>query len=227
MDPLGTTASIIAVIQLSSTVVQCISTATGATRDRRRLRSEVQACDDILQQLRDESDESEESKTWSDTIKALEAPGSPLGLLKAALTIVQDKLQPKDGYHKAVAVLKWPFQEKEAEKIIGAVTREKRLLELALSNEHRKLTQEIKRSARESGKQLKELFELVEESSKEHRSQLTDIKEGVQRLDTQQGAREADREWQTILDWLTPFDHASQQSDLRSKRNWPLVTRLR
>ena len=48
---------------------------------------------------------------------------------------------------KALAALKWPFQEKEVNKIIAAIERENNLLGLALSYNWRKLVQEIKKSA--------------------------------------------------------------------------------
>jgi hypothetical protein len=92
MDLLSTTASVIAVIQLSSEVVKYVSAAGGATKERKRLREEVRACEYILQQLKDEADDSEEGKAWSETIKALEAPGAPLGRLCVALSVVKAKL---------------------------------------------------------------------------------------------------------------------------------------
>jgi hypothetical protein len=130
MDPLSTTASIIAIIQLSSEVVKYVSAVAGATKERKRLREEVRACEYILQQLKDEFDDSEEGKAWSKTIATLEDPGEPLDRLRAVLSVVKAKLQPK-----AVASLKWPFNEKEMEKTFAAIEREKSLLELALTND--------------------------------------------------------------------------------------------
>lgn len=97
MDPLSITASIIAVMQLSSDVVELINTAKGAKEERKRLRDEIRACGSILQQLKDEADDSEEGKTWTETLKALEAPSAPLGRLCAALNVLKAKLQPQTG----------------------------------------------------------------------------------------------------------------------------------
>ena len=44
----------------------------------------------IIQELNDESDDSEAGKAWADTIKALEAPEGPLGRLH---TICRCKLE--------------------------------------------------------------------------------------------------------------------------------------
>ena len=114
MDPLDTTASIIAILQLSAKLIEYINTAAGATKDRKRLRKEVRACSNILQQLKDEADDSEEGKAWSATIKILEGPNAPLHSLHMALDVIRIKLQPKDSFIRS---LKWPFQGKELQKI--------------------------------------------------------------------------------------------------------------
>ncbi|KAL6406387.1 Ankyrin repeat domain-containing protein 50 [Ilyonectria robusta] len=72
MEPLGATASVIAVIQLSSRLVEYINGVSGATKDRKRLRESVRSCEQVLQRLKDEADDSEEGKAWSETIKALD-----------------------------------------------------------------------------------------------------------------------------------------------------------
>jgi hypothetical protein len=136
-DPLGTTASIIAIIQLSSDVVKYINRVGGATKERKRLRDGVRACEFILQQLKDDADDTEEGKAWSETIKALEGADAPLGRLWVALNVVKVKLEPKTGLEKTLTSLKWPFNEKEVEKIISAIEREKTLLQLALTNDCR------------------------------------------------------------------------------------------
>lgn len=210
MDPLSATASIIAVIQLSTEVVKYIGTTAGATRERKRLRDEVRACEYILQQLKDEADDSEEGNAWSETIKALEAPGAPLGRLWATLNIVKAKLQPKEGFEKAFTVLKWPFHEKDVEKIIGAIEREKNLLGLALTNNCRKLMQDIKKSSKENRRQLTELIEAIKESLQDNQSQFEELKgelssvqgsqtglrKGIDRLHDRQDTREAADELQ-------------------------------
>lgn len=136
-DLLRTTASIIAIIQLSSVVVEYINGARGATKERKRLRDGVRACEFLLQQLKDNADDTEEGKAWYETIKALEGNDAPLGRLWVALNVVKAKLEPRTGPEKTLTSLKWPFNEKEVEKIISAIEREKVLLQLALTNDCR------------------------------------------------------------------------------------------
>lgn len=133
-DPLSTTASIISVIQLTSEVVKYISGVSGAIKERKRLRDEIRACELILFELQDDVEDPEEEKTWSETIKALEGSDAPLGRLQNVLSVVKAKLEPKKGLEKALTSLKWPFKEKEVNKIIFTIEREKALLLIALTN---------------------------------------------------------------------------------------------
>lgn len=230
--PLSTTASVIAIIQLSSEVVGFIGSAAGARKTRNRLRDEIHPCDKILQDLKDEADESEEGKSWSDTIKALEQPDAPLGRLSIALRVVKARLDPKDGQKKVFAALKWPFEEKEVQKIIDTIEREKNLLHLSVENNHRKLVQSIQRSAKDHQKQLLELVETIQKSSEDHQDRLSelrdevarvvgsqiDLKEGIDRLHFRNDHHEATEVHQDILQWLTPVDYASKQSDFINRR---------
>ncbi|CZR63705.1 uncharacterized protein PAC_13602 [Phialocephala subalpina] len=231
-DPLGTTASIIAIIQLSFDVVKYINGVGGATKDRKRLRDGVRACEFILQQLKDNADDTEEGKAWSETVKTLEDTDAPLGRLWVALNVVKAKLEPKIGLEKALTSLKWPSNEKEVEKIISVIEREKTLLQLALTNDCRKLIYEIKKCSGENKTQLTELIRVIEKSSSEYdgqfsrliqtfetasterKEQLIDVKVGIDGLHQAQH----DQQRQAILDWLTPIDYAAQQSDFIARR---------
>ncbi|KAL1906533.1 hypothetical protein Sste5344_007701 [Sporothrix stenoceras] len=232
MDPLSVSASIIAVLQLSSEVVKYISAATGATKERRRLREAVRTCENILQQLKDEADDSEEGKAWSETIKALEAPDAPLGRLWVALRKVEAKLQPKKGISKALAALKWPLNEKEITEIFATIDREMSLLKLALTNDARTLIQEIKRTSKENMRQLVVLLDAIQTGSADNKGHFSELKDGLALLqdsqaDLQDGLdalhrrhehREVLEERQTILNWLTPIDYATQQNDFLNRR---------
>jgi hypothetical protein len=232
MDPLSATASVIAILQLSPKVVKCINSSAGATKERKRLREELRACESILQQLKDEADDSEEGKAWSETIEALEAPEAPLGRLWVALCRIEAKLQPKEGMKMALENLKWPFNEKEIKEIFGTIEREKSLLELALTKNSRKLIQEIQRTSNENKRQLMELTQAVKRDSKESEGQFSGLKDDLALLQSSQAGlqhgldglylrndnRDLLEERQTILGWLTLIDYAAQQSDYIKRR---------
>jgi hypothetical protein len=118
MEPSSTTASIIAIIELCSEVIKYVN-GTGATTGEMRLREEVRSCKSILQRLKDAADDTNKGKIWSETVKAVEAPSTPLYQLGIALGDIRAKLEH---------ALEWPFDEKEVEKVISTIEREKALL---------------------------------------------------------------------------------------------------
>lgn len=222
MDPLSATASVIAILQLSSEIFKYVNTVTDASKDRDLLRNEVKACRNILQQLADEADDSVEGKAWSETIKTLEAPGGPLCRLQVALDMMKTKLQYTGGLRRS---LKWPFQEKEVQKIVASIEREKSLLSLALENNSRKLLQEVTKCSKENRQQLTELVNLVEGHWQDQLGHFGDLRNDMssilhrvdslrERQDTQQTS-EAHRE---VLEWLTAIDFTSQQHDYLARR---------
>lgn len=208
-EPLSTGASIIAVLQLAASVAGYINTAIGATKERKRLREEVRACQYILHQLKDEVDDSEEGTAWLETVEALEAPDAPLGRLWTALNTVKLKLRPKEGIPKTLVGLKWPFSEKEVEKMFAAIEREKALLELALQNNSRKLIQQIKKTTTENKRKLEDLIEAVHN----HSSQFVRLKDGIDGILNDRNEDKTARSREKIVRWLTRIDYAAQQSD--------------
>ena len=137
MDGLSAASSIIAVIQLSTEVFKYIVTSVGATKERRRLREELQACESTLLQLQDSVDDADGDSRWWEKINALQGKETPLYRLSVALDAVKAKLEPTKGFKKATTAFKWPFDEKEVEALISTIQREKLLLQLALTNDCR------------------------------------------------------------------------------------------
>ncbi|RYP11922.1 hypothetical protein DL767_011214 [Monosporascus sp. MG133] len=228
MDPLSTTASIIAILQLSSDVVKYIIGATGATKDRRRLREEILACESVLLQLQDHADDADEGTKWWEKIRALEGPDKPLYRLGIALEAVMAKLEPKKSLDKALSVLKWPFDEKEVEKLISAMQREKSLLQLAMTNECRELIREVKKSSGENKELLMELIQTIKDNATEDMGQFTKLNTILVGIQESQGDlkdyagelrdQRVNLEQRTILDWIPTINYAPQQSDIINRR---------
>ncbi|KAI4599545.1 hypothetical protein KJ359_001992 [Pestalotiopsis sp. 9143b] len=222
MEALGAAASIIAVLEVSGKVLSHIRSAKGATKDRKRLRDEVQACDDILQQLQDDADDPGEDMAWSEKITALERPGAPLYRLHVTLTIINDKLEDssKTGSRlsEIVASLKWPFDEKEVDKLLVALEREKALLALALLIEAKKLLEKIEETSIENNQYLKELLWSLEDTSRSWEGHFLQLEIGVDTIIRVQESQEERENNRTILDWLSPLDFTSQQNDFIRRR---------
>lgn len=134
MDPLSVTASIIAVLQLSSNVLSYMINIKHATKEQRKLRDEIRRCETILLQLKDNSEDSAsdgDNLEWRSKIKAIE--GAPLSRITSVLKELEAKLKPEDGMKKVTAVLKWPFTKAEVAELTQTMSREMQLLQLVLS----------------------------------------------------------------------------------------------
>lgn len=222
MEALGAAASIIAVLELSGKVLSHIRSAKGATKERKRLRDEVQACDDILQQLQDDAEDSDEATAWSKKIAALEKPGGPLSRLLVTMTMIKDRLEDcsksGDRSRKIAASLKWPFVAKEVDELLVALEREKTLLGLALTIDTQKLLHKIEETSVKNSQYLKELLQSLENTSISQDGHLLQLEIGVDTIIRIQETKEEHDNNRTILDWLSPLDFTSQQNDFIRRR---------
>jgi len=137
MDPLSTSASIIAIFQLTSDVVKYINGASGAARDRRRLLDEIHSCELVLFNIKCAIESGDDGGQWLHKVAALGGSESPLERLTVALEATKSRLMPKRGINKILASLTWPFDEKEVMQLVSAIQREKSLLQLVLTSDCR------------------------------------------------------------------------------------------
>lgn len=146
-DPLSVTTSIIAVLQLSSTVLRYLVDAKDASADRKSLIREISSTSGILSTLNETVDDARVSnKTWSTTIRSLEDLDGPLSVLTTTLKQLATALKGSasaTGIKKAANSLRWPFKQSEVEKILRVIERQKSTLSLALENDHIALSREI------------------------------------------------------------------------------------
>ncbi|KAH3996839.1 hypothetical protein HBI38_155770 [Parastagonospora nodorum] len=221
-----TAASIVAVLQVSEKVIGYIRSASGATEDRKRLRALVRACSNILLTIRDGIEDSEEGQAWAGTVRLL---ASPLSRLQTALELAAIKLQTRDCTKEK---FKWPFKEKEVQKLIEAIESEKSLLILALENSSSRLLHEINIRSKESNMYLYDLTTLLSAHVTGTRFDARDLKsaiamirdaqinmhEGLSIMGEVRERRDLAKLRLKILDWLSPIDHALQQHDKISRR---------
>ena len=137
MDPLSISASITALLQLTSTVIQYVNGVKGAPGDRRTILSELASVNGILFILQDEADQAKQGDQWSSTLRSLNVPDGPLEQFRKALERLASKLaSPATGLKKLGKAITWPFQKEEIKEILGSIERQKSLLNLARQNDH-------------------------------------------------------------------------------------------
>lgn len=136
-DPLSISASITALLQLTSTVIQYLSGVKGAPEDRQRILSELASVIGFLYTLEDQADKAKQGDQWSSTLQSLNVPKGPLDQLRRALERLSSKLAPSaTGLKKVSKAITWPFQKEEIREILGSIERQKALFNLARQNDH-------------------------------------------------------------------------------------------
>ena len=144
MDPVSLSASIVALLQLSSTVIGYLSDVKGDPRELQKLRLEVCSILPILSILQDEAEQAKSGGRWSSTLLSLDVPNGPIQQFRAALEQLETKLAPSKGWKKFGKALTWPFEKEETLGILGTIERQKLLFTLARQNDHIALTKAIK-----------------------------------------------------------------------------------
>lgn len=137
MDPLSISASISALLQLTSTVIQYLNGVKGAPEDRQRILSEIVSVNGILYILQDQADQAKKGDQWSSTLQSLNVPEGPLDQFRRALEHLSSKLaSPATGLKKLGKAIIWPFQKEEIKEVLNSIERQKALLNLARQNDH-------------------------------------------------------------------------------------------
>lgn len=232
MEALAAATTITAVLDVTFRVVNYVNASKGATKERKELRDQLRSCEYILQQLKDEADDSDEGHAWAETIRILEAPGAPLGRLGITLRELEAKLRPVDGGPRKLLVsLKWPFGKTEIKEVLTTIESEKSILMLAIGNNTRLLSQRIKETTEENGRQLLLLMTTINEGEQQRQTDHADLKVNIETLQSaqaevsksvidmsqHQGNQEAMQERLDILNWLSTIDHAAHQNDAFAK----------
>lgn len=134
MDGVSAAASIIAVIQITGTVLRYLAGVKGASKEHEKIFNELSPVYHILLMLGDQADA--ENQSWNDTLHSLNLPNGPLRQLHVALETLATKLAPAEGLIKVGKILTWPFHEKETKDILATIERQKGLFLLARQNDH-------------------------------------------------------------------------------------------
>jgi len=143
MDGLSAAASIIAVADLSVQVFEPCSQYYLSVRDARkhifRLQTEVAELSDVLQKVADLHKESAKLPALEDLSK----PGGTLAKCRSELRGIEERLAGAETMRKFGArALRWPFSEKEVDKLITTLSRDKDSLMLAMVTDQMWVPQE-------------------------------------------------------------------------------------
>jgi hypothetical protein len=134
-DPLSIAASIIAVLQLTVSVIEYLQTVRDARKDRIDFLVEVSGLYHLLLALQNRVDGANAEDPWFAQVRLLGARDGPLDQLKSRLEHLVSKLGPPGGLQVGRALI-WKFSKAEIEGVIAKIERIKMLVSLALTNDH-------------------------------------------------------------------------------------------
>lgn len=139
MDPLSVTASIIAILQLTSTVINSLNDAKDASKDQARCATEASNVYFLLTNLRYRLEEAKsENASWLTAVRALGVANGPLDQYRSALKQLQSKLTTASAsrLQNAGRALLWNFTKDEVASILSRIERLKSLTQIALEMDH-------------------------------------------------------------------------------------------
>lgn len=109
MDPLSVTASIVAVVQITATVIDYLRSIKDAPKDRARLAIEASSVYNRLVNLQYRLEEGERGERWFTGIRALAVQNGPLDQYRNTLEQLQEKITGGGRLRKLGDALLWKF----------------------------------------------------------------------------------------------------------------------
>lgn len=111
MDPLSISASIIALLQLSSTIIGYLSDVKGGPKELQKIRLEICSVLPMLSILQDHAEQAKAGGLWSSTLLSLDGPNGPIQQFREALERLRLRLVPVEGWKKVGKAFTWPFEK--------------------------------------------------------------------------------------------------------------------
>lgn len=136
MDPVSVTASIIAILQLSSKVLGYLNNVKDASKDRAKCAIEASNLNSLLVSLRFRLEEGSFNEPWYSAVQALGVKNGPLDQFKQALEQLQAKITDGGRLKKLSSALMWKFSKEEVTGILARIERLKTLVQVALQMDH-------------------------------------------------------------------------------------------
>jgi len=136
MDPItavGLAASIVQLIDTTTTVIKYLNDVKDAPKDRAILAREGSSLLALFIDLRYRVEEADSTGAWFAGVRSL---GGPLDQFKDAMEELARKLKPEAGIKKFGKALIWTLDKNEISNILSKLERLKTLVILALQKDH-------------------------------------------------------------------------------------------
>jgi hypothetical protein len=138
MDPLSVTASAIAILQISGTIINLCynyrSRVKNAAKEASRIVNELNGFRSVIESLFVFLEEDSENKSaQSSALGKLAQSGGALVRCINELKVLEEKLEPKEGWRAVKAAILWPLKESEVKKVLHDIESTKSIVQLALA----------------------------------------------------------------------------------------------
>ena len=144
MDPLSVTASVIAVLQLTTAVIQYLNDVKDTPKECQQCVIEASNLLSPLINLRYRAEKAQIGDPWFEQLRKLNVKDGPLDQYKQALELLRTKVEIGDGIQKIKRRLLWKFNKDEVASILARMERLKSLVSIALEIDHRQVLQDWK-----------------------------------------------------------------------------------
>ena len=136
MDPLGAAASIIAVLQLTTSIIKYLDGVKGTSEDHARLRSVLCSAREILYIVDSRITAARNGDPWSANLQSLCAKDGPLDQFRLALQMIESRTLPPKGSKRLTTAIIWPFRKGEVNELLSHLEYLKSLFFFAQQNDH-------------------------------------------------------------------------------------------
>ena len=132
-DPLSITASIAAVLQLTSAIATYLKAVYDAPQERISFLLEISGLESLLDALQKRVDQANSGDPWLTELQAL---GASISQFESHLKRLASKLEPVGGlnFKEVARRLKWKFNKTDVEDTLAKIERMKSLIIFALTN---------------------------------------------------------------------------------------------
>jgi hypothetical protein len=136
MDGLSAAASVIAVLQLTVSVIGYLNDVQNASKECRQCTIEVSNLQSLLINFRYRLEQSRDDAPWFTAIRAIYVENGPLDQYKQALEQLLSMVEIQHGVQNVKRRLLWNFKKEEIVSILARMERLKSLVSIALEDDH-------------------------------------------------------------------------------------------
>jgi hypothetical protein len=136
MDGLSAAASVIAVLQLTVSVIGYLNDVKNAPQECRQCTIEASNLQSLLINLRYRLEQGQNGASWFTAVRAIHVENGPLDQYKQALEQLLSMVEIQHGVKEVKRRLLWTFKKEEVASILASMERLKSLVSIALENDH-------------------------------------------------------------------------------------------